>query len=177
MKYLISQINRRVHLNLPLFCYALIYCQQSEWCKGNTGANVNYKGIFLMCSVYRAMIVPGVELEQALGDGVGQGSLACCGPWSRRVEHDWVTEKTYKPARRALQQQSKTLQCITRFLKSILPPVTSSLRPKEMQRWGSEVLKETEPLWRKTLPFAGELSQLACVSSLYFYELPWWLRW
>ena len=37
-----------------------------------------------MCSVYRAMIVPDVELEQALGDGVGQGSLACCGPWRRR---------------------------------------------------------------------------------------------
>ena len=23
------------------------------------------------------------EFEQALGDGEGQGSLACCSPWSR----------------------------------------------------------------------------------------------
>ena len=34
----------------------------------------------------------GYEFEQALGDGEGQGSLACCSPWSQRVRHDWVTE-------------------------------------------------------------------------------------
>ena len=26
----------------------------------------------------------GLELEQALGDGEGQGSLACCSPWGRK---------------------------------------------------------------------------------------------
>ena len=26
----------------------------------------------------------GYEFEQALGDGEGQGSLACCTPWSRK---------------------------------------------------------------------------------------------
>ena len=26
----------------------------------------------------------GCESEQTLGDGGGQGSLACCGPWSRK---------------------------------------------------------------------------------------------
>ena len=26
----------------------------------------------------------GHELEQALGDGEGQGSLACCSPWGRK---------------------------------------------------------------------------------------------
>ena len=26
----------------------------------------------------------GHEFEQALGDGVGQGSLACCSPWGRK---------------------------------------------------------------------------------------------
>ena len=26
----------------------------------------------------------GHEFEQALGDGEGQGSLACCSPWGRR---------------------------------------------------------------------------------------------
>ena len=26
----------------------------------------------------------GIELEQALGVGDGQGSLACCGPWGHK---------------------------------------------------------------------------------------------
>ena len=30
--------------------------------------------------------------EKALGVGEGQGSLACCSPWGRRVRHDWATE-------------------------------------------------------------------------------------
>jgi len=34
----------------------------------------------------------GHEFEQAPGVGDGQGSLACCSPWGRRVRHDWVTE-------------------------------------------------------------------------------------
>ena len=37
----------------------------------------------------------GHEFVQTLGDGEGQGSLACCSPWGglQRVGHDWVTEK------------------------------------------------------------------------------------
>ena len=27
----------------------------------------------------------GDEFEQALGDGEGQGSLACCSPWGRKL--------------------------------------------------------------------------------------------
>ena len=34
----------------------------------------------------------GHELEQAPGTGDGQGSLACCSPWGRRVGHNWVSE-------------------------------------------------------------------------------------
>ena len=30
----------------------------------------------------------GHEFEQALGDGDGQGSWACCSPWGCRVGHD-----------------------------------------------------------------------------------------
>ena len=30
----------------------------------------------------------GYESEQALGDGEGQGSLACCSPWGRK---EWGT--------------------------------------------------------------------------------------
>ena len=28
------------------------------------------------------------EFEQTSGDGEGQGGLACCSPWGRRVGHD-----------------------------------------------------------------------------------------
>ena len=35
----------------------------------------------------------GHEFEQAPGDGEGQGSLACCGPWGCRVRYDCVTEQ------------------------------------------------------------------------------------
>ena len=34
----------------------------------------------------------GREFEQVLGVDDGQGSLACCSPWGRRVGHDRVTE-------------------------------------------------------------------------------------
>ena len=33
------------------------------------------------------------EFEQTLGGGEGQGSLACCIPWARRVRHNWATEQ------------------------------------------------------------------------------------
>ena len=36
----------------------------------------------------------GHESEQAPGDGDGQGGLACCSWWGRRVGHDWTTELT-----------------------------------------------------------------------------------
>ena len=35
------------------------------------------------------------EFEQALGNGEGQGSLACCRPWGHRVGHDLVTEQQH----------------------------------------------------------------------------------
>ena len=35
----------------------------------------------------------GHELEQTPGDSEGQGSLVCCSPWGRRVEHNWATEE------------------------------------------------------------------------------------
>ena len=34
----------------------------------------------------------GHEFEQTLEDSEGQGSLACCSPWSHRVSHDLATE-------------------------------------------------------------------------------------
>ena len=38
----------------------------------------------------------GHEFEQASGVGDGQGSLACCSPWGRRVGHDWATELNWR---------------------------------------------------------------------------------
>ena len=36
----------------------------------------------------------GHELGQTLGDGEGQGGLACCSSWGlQRVRHDWATEQ------------------------------------------------------------------------------------
>ena len=35
----------------------------------------------------------GLEFEQALRDGEGQGSLVCCSPCGHRVRHDEVTEQ------------------------------------------------------------------------------------
>ena len=34
----------------------------------------------------------GHEFEQGLGVGDGQGTLACCNPWGRKVRHDRATE-------------------------------------------------------------------------------------
>ena len=35
----------------------------------------------------------GLEFEQILGDSEGQGSLACCSPWSHRVRQDLAAEQ------------------------------------------------------------------------------------
>ena len=34
----------------------------------------------------------GHEFELPLGVGDGQGGLACCGPWGRRIRQNWATE-------------------------------------------------------------------------------------
>ena len=34
----------------------------------------------------------GQKFEQTAGDSEGQGTLACCSPWGRRVGHNLVTE-------------------------------------------------------------------------------------
>ena len=36
----------------------------------------------------RYQCLNGHEFEQTLGDGEGEGSLACCSPWGSRVGHD-----------------------------------------------------------------------------------------
>ena len=57
----------------------------------------------------------GYEFEQALGDGEGQGSLACCSPWICSFGYNRETEQqeaqdTYTPFR---------IQCIYLENKSL----------------------------------------------------------
>ena len=42
------------------------------------------------CNAYRC---DGHELGQSLGDGEGQGGLACCSPCGCKESHDWATEQ------------------------------------------------------------------------------------
>ena len=51
----------------------------------------------------------GYEFEQIPGNGEGQGSLACCSPWGRRVGHDWATEQL-GTAKTKKHRQQKWLQ-------------------------------------------------------------------
>ena len=38
-------------------------------------------------------ITDSVEFEQTLGDGEGQGKMACCSPWGGRIRYDCMTEE------------------------------------------------------------------------------------
>ena len=44
----------------------------------------------------------GCESEQVPGAGDGQGDLARCSPWGRRVGHNWVTEMNWTKLKRTL---------------------------------------------------------------------------
>ena len=56
--------------------------------------SMNHQFAFLTLEemVGRRHQLDGWEFEQASGVGDGQGSLACCSPWSCRVGHNSVTE-------------------------------------------------------------------------------------
>ena len=63
----------------------------------------------------------GHECEQTLGDGEGQGSLACCSPWgSQRVGHDSKTE----------QYKTTSTQMLTQFNNKVIDPLLN--RPKSL---------------------------------------------
>ena len=55
----------------------------------------------------------GHEFEEAPGDGEGQGSLACCSPWGRRVGRNWATEQ---------QQQQRDCLHITHYYYCVPTP-------------------------------------------------------
>ena len=55
----------------------------------------------------------GHEFEQALGIGDGQGILACCNPWGRRVGHNWATELNWKTSMKMTKRGLSFMQCLS----------------------------------------------------------------
>ena len=49
-----------------------------------------------------ASLTHGQEFEQALGDGEGQGSLACCSPWALK-ESDTHKQMNNKEVKKTVQ--------------------------------------------------------------------------
>ena len=66
----------------------------------------------------------GHELEQTLGDSEGQGSLACCSPWShsQRVGHDGVIE----------EEEGRETVSLLRISSSQMPSTWVSLKEKPL---------------------------------------------
>ena len=70
----------------------------------------------------------GHESEHALGDGEGQGSLACCSPWGRRVGSEWAAQSSSswaslglgKPTQACIPQALSVPLC-GRFVLSLSP--------------------------------------------------------
>ena len=75
-----------------------IWCEKPTywkrpWCWERLQAGQGEKGMTEDKMVRWHHQLKGQDFEQIPGDGEGQGSLACCSPWSLRVGHDWVTEQ------------------------------------------------------------------------------------
>ena len=62
----------------------------------------------------------GHEFEQALGDGEGQGGLACCSPWGRK-ESDMTERLKNNEKPRASDEMRVCLSCVC---ASITPPAS-----------------------------------------------------
>ena len=54
-------------------------------------------------------LLHGHEFEWALGVGDGQGGLACCSPWGRRVGHNWATKLNWRVSLRISSISSLSL--------------------------------------------------------------------
>ena len=68
----------------------------------------------------------GHEFEQALGDGEGQGSLACGSPWGRRVGH-WTTEQQHTCEPSHVQPQNiQLLDALRRIIASFTVKLVKS---------------------------------------------------
>lgn len=56
--------------------------------------------------VWRASPTSGHEVDQALGDGGGQGCLACCSPWVAESDTSEQLDNNNKVCHRFLQEQA-----------------------------------------------------------------------
>ena len=78
--------------NLATWCKELTHWKR-PWCweklKAGEGDNRGWDG-------WMASPTQWHEFEQALGDGEGQGSLACCSPWSRKESDmtEWLNNNS-----------------------------------------------------------------------------------
>ena len=62
-----------------------------------------------------ALLTQWTEFEQILGDGEGQGSLACCSPRGRRVGHDLGTEQQHRISSGSSTHVKKDHPCSTKI--------------------------------------------------------------
>ena len=62
-----------------------------------------------------------IEFEQTLGDGEGQGSLACCSPWGCRVSRTWLSN-----CKTTINLQQSCLQLATVWISQIAIPLLLS---------------------------------------------------
>ena len=102
----------------------------------------------------------GHEFEQTLGVGDGQGSLAHCSPWGRRVGHDWATELNWKARERVYgkKDQNQKLDFSWAPVLSSLrwtswSPVKASWVRGKPRSWDMQALTRPHFLWAAVSPF------------------------
>ena len=85
----------RQEIPFPILALLLPNQDVKSWCIAKDSAAGKYggqeeKGATEDETVGWHYRLNGHEFEQMLGDGEGQGRLACCSAWGRGVRHDWV---------------------------------------------------------------------------------------
>ena len=87
------------------------------------------------------------EFEQAPEVGDGQGSLACCSPWGRRVGHDWATELN-KTERLCTHPSVKIAE---------VDPLNTFLSFSSYPFDHTQLLRSTQQSWRTCSSFSASL--------------------
>ena len=127
----------------------------------------------------------GHEFGWTLGVGDGQGGLACCGSYSRRVGHDWATELNWTDhVSRAFQVAQLVWVSLSR-VQLFATPWTIALQ--DYQAPLSMESSRQEHWCGLPFPSPGDLpnpgiepvplESPALAGSLPTASLPWWLRW
>ena len=77
----------------------------------------------------------GHEFEQTPGDSGGHRSLACCGPWGRRVRHDSAAEQQQQQAAHLVKLRSDGPWFSWWGLEDTGPPCPVSSPPGSVCGW------------------------------------------